>query len=421
AAGTGTTPPAPAGETPPSESTTPTGETPGEPTPAEGEITPAKPTAGAVWIVKGPAKGIDTVYEELPDNQILVRIVNKDDHTKEIGRKTISRPSTNDKTEFRKVIEQAGKDLYAPIIRQKEIEEEEKSLGEGEWSAEENNKKGYETQGWKLHLNVDRETAEAIHEFLMREGVHHKIGRSGGQEGKAMTIYAGSRDLANALAETINQKFGGRIQAPKGNVLDDDRQIVGNIWGRFDIGRKNNKYHQYGHGGVPILNADAKHIETQRMSDRLLKEEKTPEEYWAMWKEAAQKAEKLLEKEYGVYFTGTKKPPETTPTMTTTPVESTPSVDTPTASLESRIFEAYMAETGGKDRQQVRLADFRKRFPDTPREELDAELKRMKSEGKILLIPQDDPLQIKDADREAAINIAGRDNHLIIIEGEKMG
>ncbi len=95
--------------------------------------------------------------------------------------------------------------------------------------------------------------------------------------------------------------------------------------------------------------------------------------------------------------------------------------ETPAAPLEPRVFDAYLAETGGKDRTRVRLADFRKHFPDMSKEELDAELKRMMLEDKIILYRQDDPRQIKAADREAVLEIAGVPHHIIIIEGEKMG
>ena len=54
--------------------------------------------------------------------------------------------------------------------------------------------------GWKLHIAVPEENRMEIDAALQKSGLHFKNGRSD-QEGKDFTIYAGSRDHANAIAK----------------------------------------------------------------------------------------------------------------------------------------------------------------------------------------------------------------------------
>lgn len=87
------------------------------------------------------------------------------------------------------------------------------------------------------------------------------------------------------------------------------------------------------------------------------------------------------------------------------------------AELELKIRNAYFQASGGEARKQIRLRQLRNNLRDLPRSVLDDTLCRMKSDHKIILYPLDDPLEITPADQEAALTIAGRNNHIIILEG----
>ncbi|MFB3786298.1 MAG: hypothetical protein ACE15F_08005 [bacterium] len=98
------------------------------------------------------------------------------------------------------------------------------------------------------------------------------------------------------------------------------------------------------------------------------------------------------------------------------PATSPPSTPTP-ADLEQQIRDAYFQASGGEARKQIRLRRLRDNLRDLPRSVLDEALCRMKSDHKIILYPLDDPLEITPADQDAALTIAGRNNHIIILEG----
>lgn len=151
-----------------------------------------------------------------------------------------------------------------------------------------------ETQGWKLHLNLKGDTAsiEKISAFLKEKGIAHKVGRNGGQSGKDMTLYIGDRDKTNAIAKELNDKFGDVLSPAEGDTLSDDMPISGNVWGRFEIGKHDPRFHQYGIEGVPFLDEDMGQIRYQ--TDK----KKAAQEYKA-------KADKLLQAKYGSYYSGT--------------------------------------------------------------------------------------------------------------------
>ncbi len=84
--------------------------------------------------------------------------------------------------------------------------------------------------------------------------------------------------------------------------------------------------------------------------------------------------------------------------------------------IGGRIREAYLQASGGQTHVRVRLAELRNLLPDIPREQLDDALRGLKRRDEIILYPLDDPQQITSSDRQAALNLSGRDRHIMILE-----
>jgi hypothetical protein len=92
-----------------------------------------------------------------------------------------------------------------------------------------------------------------------------------------------------------------------------------------------------------------------------------------------------------------------------------PAAPTP-AATRKRIEAAYLAITGGRRSQTVRLADLRARLADLDRATLDAALGRILQGDKTAsLMRHDDPRQLHKADHEAAFNPGGEPFHVIWI------
>jgi len=85
--------------------------------------------------------------------------------------------------------------------------------------------------GWKLHLNPVPGSEQAISDYLTEQGIPHKVGQNSGQTGKGITVYAGARDTANAVAKDINSRFDASLKDAEGDVLTDDTPIAGKVWG----------------------------------------------------------------------------------------------------------------------------------------------------------------------------------------------
>ena len=104
--------------------------------------------------------------------------------------------------------------------------------------------KGWDmNNGWKFHLDVvpnrNHPVTKAVSEFLLDLNVSHKIA-SGGENGKGMTVYVGSYDDVNQLAEVIQERFGKDIYEPP--VYTDQKEqeyaFQPTVYGRFVPGRE---------------------------------------------------------------------------------------------------------------------------------------------------------------------------------------
>lgn len=138
--------------------------------------------------------------------------------------------------------------------------------GEGDISREDLQKlnkrseKGWDpNNGWKFHLDVvpnrNHPVTKAVSEFLLDLNVNHKIA-AGGVGGKGMTVYVGSYDDVNQLAEVIQERFGKDIYEPPVYTAQRKQEYAfqPTVYGRFVPGR--NGDYPRGLKGVGLVYAD---------------------------------------------------------------------------------------------------------------------------------------------------------------------
>ncbi|MGW5723934.1 hypothetical protein ACWEVP_47750 [Amycolatopsis sp. NPDC003865] len=83
--------------------------------------------------------------------------------------------------------------------------------------------------------------------------------------------------------------------------------------------------------------------------------------------------------------------------------------------LEDLIRKVYL-ELAGRPQDWVRLAQLRPKLNGAGKDEVDQVLLGMAKTGRVHLAPDSDRRGLTDADRGAAIRIAGEDNHFLAIE-----
>lgn len=171
-------------------------------------------------------------------------------------------------------------------------------------------------KGWKLHLNFDATnpaTITRVREFLDKARqtgliTTYKVGEGGGekyeQPGKEATVYVGHRDKALAAAQELETALADILLTQTEEVRADDIPFAGStVYGRFEVYRNDDDFHQYGANGVPVLMVDAG---ASKYSGNLYKGLAGAEAKKLFWQDAAKRAEGLLEYRYGEFFTGTQ-------------------------------------------------------------------------------------------------------------------
>jgi len=84
---------------------------------------------------------------------------------------------------------------------------------------------------------------------------------------------------------------------------------------------------------------------------------------------------------------------------------------------ETRIREAYRRSSGGRFNVRVRIAGLKEALPGFPAAVLDALLARLHREGRLVLMPLDDPRERDSADEAAAVSLQGFPHHIVYLEG----
>lgn len=99
------------------------------------------------------------------------------------------------------------------------------------------------------------------------------------------------------------------------------------------------------------------------------------------------------------------------------PATPEPAADTPESRFDKALTEDVQKLTRGKTQGWAGLVDLRKTLDarGLSRAEQDKHLKRMSSEGKIHIVPEDNRKVLNQADHDAAIRIGGEDNHLVTL------
>lgn len=151
----------------------------------------------------------------------------------------------------------------------------------------------HKTAGWKLHLTTAK--AEEVSKLLKQAGYEHKVDKNGGQSGKDVTVYVGSREDAQKAAEAIEKAAGHLLGTPTGDVMTDDVAMTPKVMARFDA-RGDEEFNQYGSQGVPYFNDD--------VAQRLWGDKKPTAE------EARARAHEALKAKYGEFYTGKESTPD---------------------------------------------------------------------------------------------------------------
>jgi hypothetical protein len=84
--------------------------------------------------------------------------------------------------------------------------------------------------------------------------------------------------------------------------------------------------------------------------------------------------------------------------------------------VEQRIRAIYQEETASSLSGRLRLSRLRNRLSEVPRDAVDRALLEMQRSGALVLYPLDDPREISDDDRRAAIDLLGNPRHILYME-----
>lgn len=165
---------------------------------------------------------------------------------------------------------------------------------------------GAKGMGWKLHLNFDPKNEENVYKikiflYALRErglASASKIGLHDGQSGKEATVYVGHKDKAVLVAGLIERGLGDLLMPPGEKAIEDDTPFSEHLMGRFETTGVAHDFAGYGAKGHSILKDDfevIKNLERAGNSPGEIEKIKTP---------MVQKADEILRKRFGEFYTG---------------------------------------------------------------------------------------------------------------------
>jgi len=167
-------------------------------------------------------------------------------------------------------------------------------------------------KGWKMHLNFDTNdsqkatTITGVLERLKAAGAitDSKVGNGGGTQtdgyedapGKEATIYVGSKDKTDLIADYLSAELQGQLTTPTGDALRDDIELAPAVMGRFEVYGADPEFMQYSGVDTPVLKDYAANVQfgttDAQKAENLTK---------------AQEASKAhLQEKYGAYYTGSQ-------------------------------------------------------------------------------------------------------------------
>ncbi len=152
---------------------------------------------------------------------------------------------------------------------------------------------GDEATGWKIHLDVEPQDAQRVSEYLKQNNYTHKY-LSGGDEseGKAFTVFFGSRKMIMKWANRLSQDLGTSLRQPKAS---GEIELAPGIAGRFVAGYPDAK-NEFGHNGEYGLVFRKQYVRDKGNWKNI----KTREDKVAVYTDAY----RTLAQKYGKYFHG---------------------------------------------------------------------------------------------------------------------
>lgn len=106
--------------------------------------------------------------------------------------------------------------------------------------------------GYKFHLNVPLEHVIEVSSYLKDNGYNHKYLKGGDvSDGKVFTIYIGSKDLADKLAQVLSHDLVGLLRRPR---VQNSVELAPGIAARFNqLGYGFSRYPSSGVIGFNVL------------------------------------------------------------------------------------------------------------------------------------------------------------------------
>lgn len=162
---------------------------------------------------------------------------------------------------------------------------------------------GNANTGHKLHLNVPLASVRIVSDHLKMLGVQHKYLRGGEvDDGKIFTVYCGSKDRADAIAQQISRDLGSLLRRPMDtSEIEYAPNVVGRFAGAFTgPDAEFGQYPLMGMRGLTVLKSDV------RIS-------------WTSYKDKSEAGKKLMStkafvkaftrasEKYGTYFYGSSR------------------------------------------------------------------------------------------------------------------
>jgi hypothetical protein len=150
--------------------------------------------------------------------------------------------------------------------------------------------------GWKIHFTPEIDFVPEVIEYLKANGYYHKYLTGGSpSEGKAFTVYLGSRAMLERQVAALEQTFGKTLLPA---MAEDEEEVVPGISARFASFEEDSDgeklFHQYGKNGMVELMSSVK--------SRLAQKQFNIDSHTA--KKIAEDSYSALSERYGSYFHG---------------------------------------------------------------------------------------------------------------------
>ncbi len=153
---------------------------------------------------------------------------------------------------------------------------------------------GEKLAGWKIHLNVNPADHPQIYQWLQSVPCGSDYNHNN-NKGEDFTVYSGSWDATQKLAERIEKEIGRSLRPITEQVLRKDLPVLKSVAAGFDT--KNKTFSKFRIHGIPLL------MDNTRFMFEHVNELKDDKDSLNLFVERAYNA---LSQTYGTYFSGTQ-------------------------------------------------------------------------------------------------------------------